>query len=505
MAFWLLLILGLITYIILQQRVASLTRTPVWVLWLVLMMPAFIWIAWIEIYGNTPASGGAPVGPRPAMPPALFLGPFIICPILYWILVHLGRRDMGNSANSRGEEGIAPTITPDGTEPTPPTPVNVGESPSVRLLDAQEEAQLRSCFSWNTYALHQIDYRPQAAICKGALRTKPELAYESISHNIEAKFSDRFCVVFQEDFDGKPLFILVPNPYGAGKMPQALNQPGVCLALAAITLFTTTVAGAQIAGFAPNALSADPKLLLTGLPYALALMTILGCHELGHYFAARFYKVPVTLPYFIPFPIVLGTFGAFIQIRSPMPDRKALFDVSIAGPCVGLLLTLPILIWGLAHSTVVDLPERGGLFSVQALNPRFSLLLTLLSKLVIGSSLTAANGIHLHPVAVAGYIGLIFTALNLMPVGSLDGGHMVHAMFGQRNGALIGQTARMLMLVLTFVQPDFLLWGVFLFLIPIIDSPALNDVTELDNRRDFCGLLALTVLALIILPAPRFI
>ncbi|GAB4296557.1 MAG: hypothetical protein Fur0025_34200 [Oscillatoriaceae cyanobacterium] len=188
-----------------------------------------------------------------------------------------------------------------------------------------------------------------------------------------------------------------------------------------------------------------------------------------------------------------------------MPDRKALFDVSIAGPCLGLLLTLPILIWGLAHSTVVDLPDRSGIFSVQALNPRFSFLLTLLSKLVIGSSLTATNAIHLHPVAVAGYIGLIFTALNLMPVGSLDGGHMVHAMFGQRNGALIGQTARMLMLVLTFVQPDFLLWGIFLFLIPIIDSPALNDVTELDNRRDFCGLLALTVLAMIILPAPRFI
>lgn len=500
MAFWLLLILGLITYIILQQRVASLTRTPVWVLWLVLMMPAFIWIAWIEIYGNTPAGGGAAVGPRPAMPPALFLGPFIICPILYWILVHMGRRDMGNPASKAAD-------TSAGTEPTPPTPVSADPSPSVRLLDAQEEAQLRSCFSWNTYALHQIDYRPQAAICKGALRTKPELAYQSISQNIEAKFSDRFCLVFQEDFDGKPLFILVPNPHGAVQRtaPRSLNQPGVCLALAAITLFTTTVAGAQIAGFAPNALSADPKLLLTGLPYALALMTILGCHELGHYFAARFYKIPVTLPYFIPFPIVLGTFGAFIQIRSPMPDRKALFDVSIAGPCLGLLLTLPILIWGLAHSTVVALPERGGIFSVEALNPRFSFLLTLLSKLVIGSSLTAANAIHLHPVAVAGYIGLIFTALNLMPVGSLDGGHMIHAMFGQRNGALIGQTARMLMLVLTFVQPDFLLWGVFLFLIPIIDSPALNDVTELDNRRDFCGLLALTLLAMIILPAPRFI
>ncbi|GAB4296551.1 MAG: hypothetical protein Fur0025_34190 [Oscillatoriaceae cyanobacterium] len=317
MAFWLLLILGLITYIILEQRVASLTRTPVWVLWLVLMMPAFIWIAWIEIYGNVPSGGGAAVGPRPAMPPGLFLGPFIICPILYWILVHMGRRDVGNPANKAAD-------TSAGTEPTPPTPVNADSSPSVRLLDAQEEAQLRECFSWTTYALHQIDYRPQAAICKGALRTKPELAYQSISQNIEAKFSDRFCVIFQEDFDGKPLFILVPNPYGVGKIsgPRSLNQPGLCLALAAITLFTTTVAGAQIAGVAPNALSADPKLLLSGLPYALALMTILGSHELGHYFAARFYKVPSLSPTLSLSPLFWALLALSSKFAPPCPIAK---------------------------------------------------------------------------------------------------------------------------------------------------------------------------------------
>jgi len=110
--------------------------------------------------------------------------------------------------------------------------------------------------------------------------------------------------------------------------------------------------------------------------------------------------------------------------------------------------------------------------------------------------------INLHPVAVAGYIGLVVTAFNLMPVGQLDGGHVIHAMFGQRTGAAIGQLSRLLMLVLAFLQPDLLLWAIILILLPVIDEPALNDVSELDNWRDFAGLLALTVLVSILLPVP---
>ena len=168
-------------------------------------------------------------------------------------------------------------------------------------------------------------------------------------------------------------------------------------------------------------------------------------------------------------------------------------------------MALPLLLWGLAHSNVVPLPPQTRAVQFQALDPSFSLLLGLLSKLMLGGSLTPETGINLHPVAVAGCLGLVVTAYNLMPVGQLDGGHIVHAMFGQRVGTAISQISRLLLLLLSLAQPYLLLWAILLFLMPANDEPALNDVTELDNRRDLWGLAALAVLLLIILPTPAVV
>lgn len=343
-------------------------------------------------------------------------------------------------------------------------------------------------------------------ICRGQLRTTPTVAYQKIRENIEAQFGDRFLVVFQEGLNGKPFFAVVPNPQAAKTEPlpkeERLTRPILALGLVLATLVTTTLVGVEIGGGNIQELESNPAVLVNGLPYALALMTILGIHELGHYLTARFYKIRATLPYFIPVPFFLGTFGAFIQMRSPVPNRKALFDLSIAGPIAGFVATLPLLMWGLAHSEVVALPDKPQLLNPDALNPTYSLLMALLSKLALGSELTAESAIDLHPVAVAGFLGLIVTALNLMPVGQLDGGHIVHAMFGQRTAIAIGQIARLLLLGLSLVQPGFFLWAIILFFMPIMDEPALNDITELDNGRDIFGLLALALLVIIILPVP---
>ncbi len=517
MVSWLLiLILGLITYLILQQRVTTLTRTPVWILWLVLMAPAFIWIAWYAFHDESQS-----------MPPALVFGPFVVCFFLYWFLVQWGRLDL-KPPGENSDDGSSAT----NSEISDSLNVDIKEQASeVRALTIEEEKLLRDCFPWTMYPLHKIDYRLQAAICRGQLRAKSEVAYKKITENIQVKFGDRFLVVFQEDFNGKPLFVLVPNPDSqqttdsqsestpatkTAKIPQlrfireeqqkSLNKPGLAIVLAAITLFTTTLIGAiRMVGIERAALQSDPNLLLAGLPYGLALMIIIGVHESAHVLAATFYQVKATLPYFIPFPEFIGTLGAFMQIQQPMPNRKILFDVSIAGPIAGFVLTIPILIWGLAHSTVVDLPKDPSLLSIDALNPNFSFLLTLLSKISLPDTLGINQGIDLHPLAVAGYIGLILTAFNLMPVGYLDGGHIVHAIFGQKMAATIGQITRFLVLMLAIAKPELLLWAVFLFLIPVIDSPALNDVTELDNTRDLLGLIALFILVLIMVPAPKIL
>lgn len=486
MEMWLLLgILGGFTYFIVKRSVAKVTTTPIWLIWLVLMTPALIWTGWTLIYGeDTP------------MPAFLLIGPFVICPFLYWWLVQKGR------------------VTPQEGPPSPPKQANLVleniDSPApkndLKPITAEEEKSLRDCFPWGVYYLQNIDYRPQAILCRGKLRAVPEEAYQVIKNNVEKVFGDRFLLLFQESFQGQPFFALVANPWQQKTETietEKVTRPLLALGLLLLTILTTTVVGAGLSGITAQQLENNSSLLLQGLPYSLGLIAILGLHEFSHYFTAVKYKIKTTLPYFIPFPFFLGTFGAFIQMRSPVPTRKALFDVAVAGPLGGIIIAIPLLFWGLSLSEIVPLTNQSSLLTFQALNPQFSFFLSIVAKLALGSNLIAGKAIHLHPLAVAGYVGIIVTALNLMPVGQLDGGHIVHAMYGQKTAIIIGQLTRLFMFILALVQPDFLLWAIILLLMPVSDQPALNDVTELDNKRDLLGLFSLALLLSILLPLPE--
>ena len=489
---FLLFLLGLTTYFIVRG-VSSVSRTPTWLLWLVAMMPASIWIGWTL------------ANDKKTPPFYLIFIPLVVCLTLYFWLIQWGRIPTSETSSSVNRE-LATPLSEEGDL--------LKEPAALRPIDQSEERHLQACFPWSVYYLQNLEYRPQAVICRGHLKSQPEVAYQTIRGNVEEKFGDRFLVVFQEGVNGKPFFALVTNPHAKSAQTgqSTINRPVVALSLLAATFFTACLAWSQIGGtssvggyFGSGFLTA----IAQGIPYAIALLTILGVHELAHYLAARRYQIRTTLPYFIPvlplpwFPF--GTFGAFIQIRSPIPNRRALFDVGISGPLAGFAIALPLLIWGLAHSTLVTLPATPELFNFQAFDPRFSLLLTILSKLILGSALTATTALKMHPVAVASSLGLIVTAFNLMPVGQLDGGHIVHAMLGQRMGAVVGQIARLFLLVLSYWQRYLLLWAIILFLMPAMDEPALNDVTELDNRRDLWGILSLALLLLIVLPAPKFL
>ena len=486
MEMWLLLgILGGFTYFIVKRSVAKITTTPIWLIWLVLMTPALIWTGWTLIYGeDTP------------IPAFLLIGPFVICPFLYWWLVQRGR------------------VTPQESSPSPPKQANLVleniDNPApkndLKPITAAEEKSLRDCFPWGVYYLQNIDYRPQAILCLGKLRAVPEEAYQVIKNNVEKVFGDRFLLLFQESFQGQPFFALVANPWQQKTETietEKITRPFLALGLLLLTLLTTTVIGAGLSGITAQQLENNSSLILQGLPYSLGLIAILGLHEFSHYFTAVKYKIKTTLPYFIPIPFFLGTFGAFIQMRSPVPTRKALFDVAVAGPLGGIIIAIPLLFWGLSLSEIVPLTNQSSLLNFQALNPQFSFFLSIVAKLALGSNLIAGKAIHLHPLAVAGYVGIIVTALNLMPVGQLDGGHIVHAMYGQKTAIIIGQLTRLFMFILALVQPDFLLWAIILLLMPVSDQPALNDVTELDNKRDLLGLFSLALLLSILLPLPE--
>ncbi len=501
-----LLLIGGLTYTIVQRYVAHLTRTPWWVLWLVLMAPALSAGGWVILSGQDP-------------PLALLLPLIVICPFLYFTLLRVGRLPTPPSTPLSGSDSSEHKSDSAQTEAAGTEPARTKTLP--RPLEREEESRLQNCFPWSVYYLQNVEYRPQAVICRGQLRTTAEAAYDTIRANIQTQFGERFLVVFQDGQAGKPFFVLVPNPYlspPASAQPSLAPQdprnprlvrPGLSLGLLLATLLTTAIAGVEFTGLTDNGRELTSPafrqaMLQSGLPYALAILAILGVRELARYLSAHFHQIRATLPYFIPLPFLPGTLGAFTQFRSPIPHRRALFDVGIAGALGGLILALPLLFWGLHHSVPVALSDKPQAISLEAFDPRLSILTAVIGKLALGSSLTGETALNLHPVAIAALLGLVVTALNLVPVGQLDGGHIVHAMFGQRMGANIGRVSRLLILGLAMlgIQPWLLFWGVLLLFMPSTDQPALNNVTELDNTRDLLGLLTLALLLLLLLPLP---
>ena len=256
---------------------------------------------------------------------------------------------------------------------------------------------------------------------------------------------------------------LPPNPYWenleARKQRRSL---AIAILLFVLTLISTLAVGAQYAssyasGQSPDfdalfstyaSLLAHPQLLLAGVPFAFTLIGILLAHELGHFFACRYYGISASYPYFLPAPTLIGTLGAFIRIRSPIYNRKALFDVGLAGPVVGFLFAVPALAIAIFYSRVVPLFGRSILPSVfgQPLVMRF-----LVAVLRPG---VAPGDLLLHPVGRAAWVGLFATALNLLPGGQLDGGHILYSVASKYHRKITLAVA----LLLDSSRPVFLEW-----------------------------------------------
>jgi len=269
----------------------------------------------------------------------------------------------------------------------------------------------------------------------------------------------------------------------------------------AITIATTTWAGALHRGI--NILE-DPSDFAVGLPYSIGLLLILGAHELGHYFTARYHRIRVAPPYFIPAPFALGTFGAFIGMRGLVQDRRALFDVAVAGPLAGLVFAIPALLVGLQHSSVITGDGPMG-FSHNGVEIGSSFLMAILSKLALGPAAAEGHRLILHPLAFAGWLGLLVTALNLLPIGQPDGGHIAHALFGSRRARTISIVALVSLFFLAlFVWPGLMMWAFIVFFIAgTRDTPASNDLTPVNPSRHALGYFAFLLLALILVPVPH--
>jgi membrane-associated protease RseP (regulator of RpoE activity) len=337
----------------------------------------------------------------------------------------------------------------------------------------------------------------------------------------------------------KHVILLAPSFVMPGQSPRIW----VNFVLFLLTVFSVMLTGVEMP---PSAMPADGSFpfmyliqhIFTGWSFALSMLGILFTHEMGHYLACRYYGVPATLPYFIPAPFLspLGTLGAFIMMRGIPKNKRILFDVGVAGPLAGLVVTIPVLFLGLklSHLGPINTPVAGtsgflegnSLFYLFAKYLVFGKLLpepvsmdglspTLYwIKYVLSGHPIPFGGmdVQLHMVALAGWAGLLVTALNLVPVGTLDGGHVAYGLFGEKARRIfpiaLGVLISLIFLpvVLTFSLEAFnlswLLWVFILFWLGNVRTQPLDDITELDPKRRILGFIVLFIFLLIFTPIP---
>ena len=322
-----------------------------------------------------------------------------------------------------------------------------------------------------------------------------------------------------------PIIELLPPP-GQGVPAAPPPRWGLAVTLFVLTLLSTTTLGAVWSLWAhptrmvdvfpwlsPHTIRSvwsDPESLRLGLSFAVPALFILLCHELGHYLACRHYRLPATLPHFLPVPVGIGTLGAFIRIRAPIQSRRQLFDVGIAGPLAGFLALLPFLLAGVAMSrpaavaaldpALAQTVDGGAAQVGMLLAPGRCLALELATRLFHGP-LPEGTVLHLHPFALAAWFGLLVTAMNLLPLGQLDGGHVLYA----AAGAVQRRLALPLWLALGLAGlywPGWLLWCLIVLLMGLRHPPVRDEATPLDRGRLALAWVGLAVFVLSFMPLP---
>ncbi len=351
-----------------------------------------------------------------------------------------------------------------------------------RLPDGNEALMLLRARVAEVMAIEELQELAagQAVAFKGCLRIGAQEAFD----RLKARFADLGYVPLLRESDSHERQEVMAI---RGSLQALLTQrPWVNLLLFLATALTTTLFGGMFAAALTQGGDLSlPSILASGVPFSLTLLAILAVHEFGHYVQARRHGVPVTLPYFIPVPLpgTLGTFGAFIQMRGAVENRRALFDVGIGGPIAGLLVAVPLFVAGLTAATLTNDPPP----------PTRSYLITLLIALFRPEAMD--YGIIMNPVLLAARFGLVVTALNLLPVGQLDGGHIAYAALGRQWARRVGLATVAIMAVLGLtVSPTWLIWMAFALFSGLNHAQPLNDITPLDLRRNVAFIGAFIVL-----------
>jgi membrane-associated protease RseP (regulator of RpoE activity) len=368
-----------------------------------------------------------------------------------------------------------------------------------------------------------IPQQPDVIRLRGRLLAPSHQAYPLIAKRLS---SMDYTAVLRHDPDSDQ-DVLMATP---GLVPQESGtRPWLNFLLFGLTVLSTLFVGATWSDQIPP--EADILWILThlwvGWPFALSLMLILTGHELGHYFAGRFYRVPVSLPYFLPLPLPpLGTMGAVILMKGRSVNRRQMLTVGLAGPLTGFVLAVPILLLGLSLSTVQPMtaPEPGTMVFLEGNSLLYLLLkFTVFGQILPGSGtlvslagalnqigaalfgtfpINSGYDVFVHPVALAGWAGLLVTGLNLLPVGQLDGGHILYSLIGQQARRLTWPVIGLLLAMGFFLWSGWYVWAALLFLFGRTHPEPLDDVTRLDLPRIVLAVVMLFIFVLIFTPLP---
>lgn len=364
---------------------------------------------------------------------------------------------------------------------------------SIEVVPIPEEdlSKIKSVFGIDTFfATETISYQ-EGAIFKGNLRGEPELSHARMSEKLKAELGDKYRLFLVESPEEKPVVVILPSKNDP--QPTTLAQKNLALVLLIATIVTSLEASGLLLGFD---LFSNWGRYQETIPLSLGLWAVLIAHELGHWIVAKRHDIRLSLPFFLP-SWQIGSFGAITRFESLLPNRTALCDISLAGPAAGGLISLALVIIGMVIS------HPGSVFQLPTEFFQASVLVGSLAKVIFGSALQETI-VDVHPLVIVGWLGLVITALNLLPAGQLDGGRVVHAIYGRKVARRTTVATLIVLGVITLANPGNpipLYWAVLiLFLQRDLERPALNELTEPDDTRAAWGLLALFLMLATLIP-----
>ena len=365
---------------------------------------------------------------------------------------------------------------------------SLGQDLDLPPMPAEDLKAAQGIFGIDTFfATETLPYQ-NGAIFKGNLRGEPETVHQRLSDSLKERLGDRYRLFLVPAPDERPTVVVLPSENDPP--PTTTVQRIIALVLALITFATCMETAGLFLGFD---LFNDASRYSEAFPIGIGIVLILAGHEFGHWWMAQRYKVRLSPPFFIP-TWQIGSFGALTRFESLLGDRAVLFDISLAGPAVGGLLSLVLVIVGLVLST------PGSLFQVPTEFFQGSVLVGMLARIVLGSELQQEI-VAINPMAIVGWLGLVITALNLMPAGQLDGGRIMQAVYGRKVARRSTVVTLIVLGIATLANPLALYWAiVILFLQRGLERPCLQEVTEPDDARAALGLLALFLMAATLLP-----